>query len=287
MLLVCKTSLCQTSADKGALIVWFNGSESVEEATKKITEHEREQIPIDAVDNLGKTALFYAIQSSRPDLVDMLLKAGSKKIIDDSYTGGTLGLHSGDTPLHYAVGAFGPYPDRQKDIITSLINSGADVRAKNKDGDEPMHFLPNFVLTDYTRGWEWRLDILKMLLAHGADINARGNAGDTLLHYTIRVGDVLWAQVMLDLRSLKKEGDSKDYYFSDVLKQYNQRLDASIKNSVILPGFNKPVTRMPMTVRELIEFLMMEAQFNVAPYGYTGPFVSVYTKLGGSSMGND
>lgn len=92
---------------------------------------------------------------------------------------------------------------------------------------------------------------------------------------------------MLDLRSLKKEGETKDYYFSDVLKQFNQRLDTSIKNNNILPSPDKKISRNPLTAKELMDFLQNYSQFNVAPYGYSGPFISVYTKLGGSSYGND
>lgn len=71
---------------------------------------------------------------------------------------------SGDTPLHNAVGG-------NTEIVLLLLSKGADVNAKGEFGGTPLHRALNF----------GRKDIVELLLARGADVNANSEHG-TALH---------------------------------------------------------------------------------------------------------
>mgnify|MGYP001564160072 CR=1 FL=1 len=77
------------------------------------------------------------------------------------------GAHAADdSPLHEAV------KSRDKAKIEALLAKGADVNAKNKDGETPLEMA----------AFEENKAIAELLLAKGADVNAKGELGWTPLH---------------------------------------------------------------------------------------------------------
>ena len=81
--------------------------------------------------------------------------------------------HYGNTPLHQAAGA------RDVEIATMLIDHGAEVRARNDVGHEPVHGAKD-------------CEMIELLLSRGADINARSNRGETPLAVVLRVRGEDW-----------------------------------------------------------------------------------------------
>jgi len=89
-------------------------------------------------------------------------------------------IYEGDTALHMAAAA------QQRRIAEELISRGADVRARNRRGAEPLHYAvdggPDLPL------WtpEEQIAIIVGLIRAGADPNAVDESGVTPLHRAVR-----------------------------------------------------------------------------------------------------
>src|SRR5215510_13540101 len=81
-------------------------------------------------------------------------------------------VYAGDTALHMAAAAF------RRPMAELLISHGADCRAKNRRGAEPLHYA-----ADANR-WEPRAqaDVIKYLTSSGADPSAVDDSGVAPLH---------------------------------------------------------------------------------------------------------
>jgi hypothetical protein len=89
-------------------------------------------------------------------------------------------LYQGDTALHMAAAAYQPL------VVEKLITIGADVRARNRRGAEPLHYAvdggPGLL------AWNSRAQsqIIAMLISAGADPNAVDKSGVAPLHRAVR-----------------------------------------------------------------------------------------------------
>ncbi|WP_265033965.1 ankyrin repeat domain-containing protein [Wolbachia endosymbiont (group A) of Sicus ferrugineus] len=54
-----------------------------------------------------------------------------------------------------------------------FIQKGADVNAKDKDGNTPLHLA----------AMKGKIDVVKILLEYNADVNTKNNEGRTALYY--------------------------------------------------------------------------------------------------------
>lgn len=89
-------------------------------------------------------------------------------------------LYEGDTALHMAAAAY------QTEIALDLIAKGADLRARNRRGAEPLHYASDGV--PGSRGWNppAQAEIITILIAAGADPNALDKSGVAPLHRAVR-----------------------------------------------------------------------------------------------------
>jgi ankyrin repeat protein len=85
-------------------------------------------------------------------------------------------LYEGDTALHMAAAAF------QQPIAALLVARGADCRARNRRGAEPLHYACD------TNHWNpiAQAEVITYLIGIGSDPNARNNDGATPLHRAVR-----------------------------------------------------------------------------------------------------
>ena len=97
-------------------------------------------------------------------------------------------LYAGDTALHMAAAAF------RRPMAELLVANGADCRAKNRRGAEPLHYA-----ADANR-WEpqAQADIIQYLTSIGADPNAVDKAGVAPLHRAVRTRSLSAVRALLD-----------------------------------------------------------------------------------------
>ncbi|KAF8492409.1 hypothetical protein F5888DRAFT_1909189 [Russula emetica] len=118
--------------------------------------------------------LYYAAQLGCRDLAEHLITEHPEHL---SARGG-----SQVTPIHAAASA------GQVDILSLLIQHGADVNGRNRIGDTPL-FLASM---------NARLEAGQFLLNHGADIDARNEFNNTALIYAIFWGNIEFARMLLE-----------------------------------------------------------------------------------------
>ena len=85
-------------------------------------------------------------------------------------------LYKGDTALHMAAAAF------RRRVAELLVAHGADCRAKNRRGAEPLHYAGDANRWDPTA----QAETIEYLLSVGADPNAVDIAGLAPLHRALR-----------------------------------------------------------------------------------------------------
>ena len=98
----------------------------------------------------------------------------------------------GDTALHIAAAAYQP------EIVRQLIDAGADVHAKNRHGDEPLHAAavgsPGSSIGIRRR----RSACIVALIAAGADPNAVNKRGVSPLHVAVRTRSAAAVRTLLE-----------------------------------------------------------------------------------------
>lgn len=88
--------------------------------------------------------------------------------------------YAGDTALHLAAAAHQPA------IVQDLLNSGANVRARNRRGAEPLHYAADGAPDSVAWHPEDQAEVVRLLIEAGADPNATDKSGVAPLHRAMR-----------------------------------------------------------------------------------------------------
>jgi Ankyrin repeats (many copies) len=120
----------------------------------------------------GDTALHIAAMAHRPEMAELLLKAGADAR--------SVSWYRNAQPLHYAADGYvsgkSYNAKRQVQTISVLLKAGADVHARDKNGATPLH---RAVRTRCAAAVECLLDA-------GADPAAKNKPGSTAFHLAVQ-----------------------------------------------------------------------------------------------------
>lgn len=97
-------------------------------------------------------------------------------------------LYPGDTALHMAAAAF------RRPVAELLVAHGADCRAKNCRGAEPLHYAADADRWDPTA----QAEMIEYLLSVGADPNALNKDGVAPLHRAVRTRSLPAVRALLE-----------------------------------------------------------------------------------------
>jgi ankyrin repeat protein len=166
-----------------------------------------ERVDVNAAHSDGTTALHWAVDLDRPEVVQMLIRAGANVKVANRY---------GATPLWLAS------VNGNAKTITMLLEAGAEAGSANADGETPLMVAARTGKTDAVNlllargadpnlkeGWrgqtalmwaaaEGHAPVIETLVARGADVKARSNAGFTALLFAAREGRMAAVQTLLE-----------------------------------------------------------------------------------------
>jgi ankyrin repeat protein len=103
-----------------------------------------------------------------------------------------LQIYVGDSALHVAAASY----DTQ--VARRLVAAGADIRARNRRGAEPLHSAVNGVPGSAVWDPRRQVAVIRYLISAGADPNARAAGGVTPLHRAVRNRCAAAVQALLD-----------------------------------------------------------------------------------------
>lgn len=101
-------------------------------------------------------------------------------------------IYSGDTALHISAAS------HERQLAEALVDRGAEVRARNRRGAEPLHYASDG--GPAAEGWDAgaQREVIEYLIEAGADPNALDNSGVAPLHRAVRNRCSLAVSALID-----------------------------------------------------------------------------------------
>jgi hypothetical protein len=154
------------------------------------------------------TAAASRLLAASPGLVSARLEEGAARHGPEGYFLEEIKhyLYAGDTALHVAAAAY------RDEIARKLIAAGANVRARNRRGAEPLHYAFDGGPGSPIWNPSAQAATVASLIAAGADPNAVDKSGVTPLHRAVRTRCTAAVKVLLengaDVRCKNKNGST-------------------------------------------------------------------------------
>ena len=124
----------------------------------------------------GDRPLVRASLDSAPSLATARLARTDERFVAECHAQ----LYAGDTALHVAALAY------DADTARALVARGADVRARNRRGAEPLHAATAYPTGSPHRNPAGQRAVIEFLVGAGADPDATALGGVTPLHRAVR-----------------------------------------------------------------------------------------------------
>jgi ankyrin repeat protein len=143
-----------------------------------------------------------------PTLARRAAKAGATREDESSYYFTQIAhyAYAGDTPLHMAAAAYEPA------IAADLISRGADVRATNRRGAQPLHYASDGAPDSLHWNPEAQHAVIELLIRAGADPNSPDKGGVAPIHRAVRTRSASGVRALLqnraDARMKNKSGST-------------------------------------------------------------------------------
>jgi ankyrin repeat protein len=128
--------------------------------------------------------------AANPALATMALDVGATRQDASPFFFTDIGhyVYAGDTALHIAAAAF------RRPLAERLVAHGADCRARNRRGAEPLHYA-----ADANRfSPAAQAEVIEYLVSIGADPNAVDRSGVAPLHRAVRTRSLAAVRALLD-----------------------------------------------------------------------------------------
>jgi hypothetical protein len=127
-------------------------------------------------------AVAFRLVAANPALARAHFELGATRRTAKTYYMDEIGhyIYAGDTALHVAAAA------HQQEIVQKLLAAGANVRARNRRGAEPLHYAADGIPGSRTWNPPAQAETVACLIAAGADPNATDKSGVTPLHRAVR-----------------------------------------------------------------------------------------------------
>jgi ankyrin repeat protein len=156
----------------------------------------------------GNDAVASPLLAAAPALANARIEVGATRQVAKDYFLEEIGhyVYAGDIALHVAAAAY------RLEIANKLIALGADIRARNRRGAEPLHYAADG--GPGSRNWNPRAQAatIACLIAAGADPNAADKSGVAPLHRAVRTRCAAAVQALLehgaDARLTNKNGST-------------------------------------------------------------------------------
>ena len=212
---------------KIATITLCNAAASGETNTLKVLLAKYPRL-INARDEMGKTALHYAVCQGHKNTISLLLARGA------NVNGKT--RHQRETPLHIAV------RHQRLDLISTLLTHNAYVDCRNKNGLTPLLSACSELNSSASQNAK---AIITRLLEARADINLRTNEGCPFIYSAVRMKKPSLVKHLIDIGAQANWWDrwQRTPLHQAVLSGDDQTIKVLITGGADPDGFNMTAPR--------------------------------------------
>jgi len=142
----------------------------------------------------GEAAAALEMLASSPQLAKASFRAGATRQAVSEYFLDPIERYvvAGDSALHVASAAY------KTEVVRELIRAGADIRAGNRFGDQPLHAAAVGAPGSHWWNPQAQAETIICLIEAGADPNAADKRGVTPLHKAVRTRCASAARTLLE-----------------------------------------------------------------------------------------